>query len=57
MGDEKDPPRAASTKALKEFFGLRPGDKLADFAGELKELSNESKLQLSDGIQDGSLTY
>ncbi len=50
--------RKASVKAIKEFFGYRPGkETLSDFAQELKELSDEEKLQLSDGIENGSLTY
>jgi hypothetical protein len=53
MTDEKK----FSVKVLKEFFGLREGDKLADFAQELKALSDEEKQQLHDGIEDGSLTY
>lgn len=46
-----------SVKTLKDYFGLRDGDKLADFANELKELSDEEKQQLSEGIESGSLTY
>ena len=53
MADEK----LFSVKVLKDFFGLRDGDKLADFAKELKELSDEEKIQLSNGIEDGTLDY
>lgn len=53
MTDEKK----FSVKVLKEYFGLRDGDKLADFAKELKDLSEEEKIQLHDGIEDGSMNY
>jgi hypothetical protein len=45
------------TKTLKDYFGIRPGDALADFAKEIQALSDEDKVQLADGIEDGTLTY
>ncbi len=42
---------------LKKFFGLREGDKLIDFAKELKDLTDEDRIQLTSGILDGSFTY
>lgn len=48
-------PSAASI--IKDFFGYLPGQKLSDFAAELKALSDEDKSQLVGGIQDGTLTY
>ena len=53
MADEKK----ISIKPLKEFFGLKEGQKLADFAEELKQLTDEDKQQLSKGIEDGTLNY
>lgn len=49
--------KKVNVKALKEFFGLKEGQRLADFAEELKALSTEEKEQLSEGILNGSLTY
>lgn len=54
---EEEPKKPGTTKVLKEFFGLRPGTKLADFAAELKELSVVEKEQLAEGISNGSLNY
>jgi len=45
------------TKTLKDYFGIKEGDKLADFAKEIQALSDEEKAQLADGIENGSLTY
>lgn len=33
---------------LREFFGLQPGKALADFAKELKALSDEDKTELAN---------
>jgi len=54
---EEAPKKPGTTKILKEYFGMRPGTKLADFAAELKELSDEEKEQLAEGISNGSLNY
>jgi len=54
---EEAPKKPGTTKVLKEFFGMRPGTKLADFAAELKELSDVEKEQLAEGISNGSLNY
>lgn len=45
------------TKTLKEYFGLKEGDRLADFAKEIQALSEEDKVQLADGIENGTLDY
>jgi hypothetical protein len=45
------------TKTLKNYFGMREGDALADFAKEIQALSDEDKVQLADGIEDGTLNY
>ncbi len=45
------------TKTLKEYFSMKDGQKLADFAKEIQALTDEDKVQLADGIEDGTLTY
>lgn len=45
-----------SGKAMK-FFGKKDGQSLSDFAKEWKELSEDDKGQLIDGVNDGSFTY
>lgn len=42
---------------LKRYFGLLPGQTLADFAKETQKLSDVEFGQLKDGIESGSLTY
>jgi hypothetical protein len=42
---------------LKNYFGYREGDGLAQFSAELKSLSPEDKDKLADGIRNGNLTY
>lgn len=42
---------------LKKFFELKPGQRLHDFAEEVKALDDKSYAELHDGIEDGSLTY
>jgi hypothetical protein len=49
--------KKVDVKLLKNFFELKEGQKLADFAAELKTLSEEEKIQLCEGIANGSLTY
>ncbi|MBP8211440.1 MAG: hypothetical protein KAY11_17875 [Ilumatobacteraceae bacterium] len=49
-------PKSGVAAAVK-FFGKLPGQSLAEFAKEWNELSDESKTQLANGINDGSLTY
>lgn len=44
-------------KELQGFFGRRSDQSLSDFAAEIKPLSFEDKLQLVQGIRDGSLNY
>jgi len=53
MADEKK----YSVKTLVNYFGKKEGQDLNGFAKEMKELSEEEKIQLSKGIEDGSLTY
>ncbi len=56
MATEK-PKSPATAKTLKDFFGLRPGEGLKDFAAELKALTPEDKEQLVLGIRDESYNY
>lgn len=48
---------ASPVKVLKDFFGVKPGDSLKDFAAELKELTDEDKAQLVAGIEDETFDY
>ena len=50
-------PEKTGAALLKEYFGYRAGQKLTDFAAELKSLSPEEKTQLETGIRNGTLTY
>lgn len=34
--------------ALREYFGMKPGQQLADFAKEIKQLSPEEKDELAN---------
>jgi hypothetical protein len=57
MADEPKQEKKANVKALKDFFGTRPGEGIKEFSDELKKLSHEEKLQLSEGIENGTLNY
>lgn len=50
-------PTRTGAKIFKEYFGLLPGQKLADFAKELKELPDVDFFAIRDGIADGSFSY
>ena len=39
----------AKTSVMKEYFGLLPGQTLQAFANELKQLSDDEKLELARG--------
>lgn len=54
---EQEDKKSSSTKALKDFFGFKEGQRLADFAEELKALSPAEKAQLAEGIENGTFTY
>jgi hypothetical protein len=47
----------ATIKAIKEFFGLRPGDTLKSFTAEWASLTDTDKEHIRTGIGNGSLTY
>lgn len=40
------------TTVLREYFGFREGEKLSDFAAELKQLSADEKLELAQGAAE-----
>lgn len=42
---------------IKKYFDLKPDQKMQDFLAEYKELTDEDKRQLVDGIENGALTY
>lgn len=52
-----DETKRTFTKTLLDYFGKKPGQTIGDFGQELKELSDEEKTQLCDGIEDGSFDY
>ena len=56
MADEVEK-KPYSVKTLMEYFGRRPGENIKAFAEELKGLSDEEKIQLTQGIENGTLTY
>ena len=37
--------------ACREFFGMQPGQKIADFGAELKSLTHEDKVELAEGMR------
>lgn len=40
-----------------KFFGMLPGQRLAEFGNEIKALSDKDKEQLQNGFVNGTLTY
>ena len=56
MATEK-PKKVGDAKVLKDYFGLREGETIRDFAAELKALTPEDKEQLASGIRDETFTY
>lgn len=43
--------RTSFVKAMKDFFGLLPGQTVSQFAAELKALSHEGKLDFAAGLR------
>lgn len=37
--------------ACREFFGMHPGQKIAEFGAELKSLTHADKMQLAEGMR------
>lgn len=44
-------------KLFQGYFGRKPGQNLMEFGQEINELSEKEKIQIADGIEDGTLTY
>jgi hypothetical protein len=44
-------PQTGFVKAMKEFFGLLPGQSLLQFGAELKALSHEEKRDFAQGLR------
>lgn len=42
---------------IQKFFGKRNGTTLKDYMEEYRQLTEEDKQQIADGIRNGSLTY
>lgn len=42
---------------LKEFFGTREGETLTQFVAEMRELGEDDKAILAEGIRNGTYTY
>jgi len=41
--------QVSKIKVIKDFFGLREGDTTKDFMTEIKELSNDERIDLARG--------
>ena len=37
--------------ACREFFGMHPGQKIAEFGAELKSLTHADKMELAEGMR------
>ena len=46
-----------SVKQVQELFGRLPGQSLTDFAAELKSLTEQDRIDLANGMSDGTLSY
>jgi hypothetical protein len=44
-------PQIGFVKAMKDFFGLLPGQSLAQFGAELKALSHKERLDFARGLR------
>jgi hypothetical protein len=53
MTDEK----RTFAKLFQGFFGRKPGQTLMEFGAEINELTEDDKVQLADGIENGTLNY
>lgn len=42
--------------AMKDYFGLKQGDKLKDFFHELKELTDEDRKEFAKGLEQVGYT-
>ncbi len=44
-------PQVGFVKAMKDFFGLLPGQSILQFGAELRALSHEEKLEFAQGLR------
>jgi len=44
-------PRTGFVKAMKDFFGLLPGQSVTQFGAELKALSDAEKHEFAEGLR------
>jgi hypothetical protein len=42
---------------LKKYFDVKPGQKLAEFADETRQLTDKDFDQIKGGIENGTYTY
>ena len=40
--------------ACREFFGMHPGQKIAEFGAELKSLTHADKMELAEGMRSST---
>lgn len=45
-------PQKTFIAACREFFGLKPGQKLTEFGQEIKALSFKDKLDIAKGLRE-----
>jgi hypothetical protein len=49
--EEQTMPQASFVKAMKDFFGLLPGQTVLQFGAEIRALSYEEKLDFVQGLR------
>lgn len=52
-----DPPKQTNAKDIKQFFGFKENQTMTQFLQEFKQLTDDDKNQLGNGIRNGTLTY
>ncbi len=52
-----DAKKPSLLKPIKEFFGLKDGQRMTEFANEYRELTDGDKTQLAEGIENSTLDY
>lgn len=57
MSDTATPEKVGSVTKVYKYFGVQQGRRIADFQQEWMKLSDEDKMQLTEGILNDSLTY
>jgi hypothetical protein len=53
--EERIMPRIGFVKAMKDFFGLLPGQTLAQFGVELRALSYQEKVEFANGLRSAGI--